>query len=129
MGHRGRRPLKLGHIQNLNGSQRAKQRMSTLLWTLQGGCTVPEACEKLQLSETHFHDLRHAWLQASLEALEPRKPGRPPQVLTEDQQRVQALEVENQSLRRELALSQARCEVWEVTGQIGPASKKGAHFS
>jgi molybdenum-dependent DNA-binding transcriptional regulator ModE len=125
MRHRGRRPLKLGHIQNLNGSQRAKQRMTTLLTTLQEGCTVPEACEKLNLSETHFHDLRHDWLQASLEALEPRRPGRRPHVPTEAEQRVAELEEEVKELQRELLLSRARCEVLEVTGLIRLAAKKG----
>lgn len=76
MGQRGRRPLTLGHIRNLNGSERAKERMTTLLSSLHADCTIPEACRQLGLSESHFHELRHGWLQASLEALEPRLPGR-----------------------------------------------------
>lgn len=129
MGQRGRRPLTLGHIRNLNGSERAKERMTTLLSSLHADCTIPEACRQLGLSESHFHELRHGWLQASLEALEPRLPGRRARILHPAEQRVAELEQEVQELRRTLALAQARCEVLEVTAAAAATSKKGARFS
>jgi transposase InsO family protein len=39
---------------------------------------VPEACRRLGIGESRFHDLRGAWLQEALELLEPRPLGRPP---------------------------------------------------
>ena len=52
MTRRGRKPLALEHVQQLDGSERAKQRMSTLLKTLQSDCSVVEARVELGLSES-----------------------------------------------------------------------------
>jgi hypothetical protein len=52
--------------------------MMLFLQTLSGECSVGEACAALGICESRFYEQRGQWLQASLELLEPRLPGRPP---------------------------------------------------
>ena len=127
MARRGRKPLALAHVGQLEGSAHAKKRLTTLLSTLQSDCTIQEACQRLQLSESHFHALRHAWLQQALALLEPRAPGRKPTPVDPGSQREDVLQQQVRDLQRELALARARCEVLEVTaGSAEPCLKKGA---
>jgi hypothetical protein len=130
MARRGRKPLALEHIQQLEGSAHAKQRMAMLLSTLQSSCTVGEACRDLELSESHFHALRHRWLQNALALLEPRAPGRPPRDRGAAVARIEQLEQEVQDLRGQLVLAQARCEVTQVMAHPAADSlKKGGIIS
>lgn len=121
----GRKPWTTGHVDKLGGSQRAKQRMRAILKTLSGEWTVPQACTSLGLHEAHFHALRQQWMQESLQLLEPKPVGRPPQAsevaADSAQQRIEQLE-------RELALATARREVAEVLA-VSAAAKKGARSS
>ena len=79
MARKGRKPLATGHVERLSGSELAKLRLTTLLQTLRGELTVPEACARLEIGESRFHALRNQWLQEALELLEPRPLGRPRQ--------------------------------------------------
>lgn len=128
MGHRGRKPLALGHIDRLSGSPRAKERMTVLFASLQPDGSALEARRRLGLSESQFHQLRHQWLQASLETLEPRAPGRPPHVASPAEQRVSELEQEVRQLQHDLVLAQARCDVLAVTAAAAPEPKKGTRY-
>ena len=65
----GRKPLATGHVDRLDGSERAKQRMTIILETLRGQMTIPGVCQALGVCESRFHALRQDWLQASLELL------------------------------------------------------------
>lgn len=123
MARRGRRPLALEHVEHLEGSAHAKQRMTALLMTLEGACTIDEARAQLNLSESRLHDLRQHWLQGALELLEPRTPGRPPRAHGVSSSRIKELERQVRDLQRELALSQARCEVQEVMATSGVLKK------
>jgi transposase-like protein len=130
MTRRGRKPLALEHVQQLDGSERAKQRLTTLLKTLQCDCTVGEACAQLGLSESHFHAVRHHWLQGALQLLEPHPPGRRPKERSPECEQIEQLEQEVRALRRELALTQAQCEVTEALGAGVPSLvKKGPSIS
>jgi hypothetical protein len=130
MTRRGRKPLALEHVRRLNGSEHAKQRMTTLLETLQSACDVGEACAQIHLSESQFHAVRHRWLQGSLQLLEPRTPGRRPKPCSPDTERIQQLEQEVGDLQRELTLTRARCEVLEAFQASAPgAVKKGPSIS
>ena len=124
MARPGRKPLALEHVDHLEGSEHAKQRMTTLLMTLEGSCTIDEARSRLNVSESRLHDLRQHWLQGALELLEPRRPGRPPRAHEASAARIDELEQQVRELERELALAQARCEVQEVMASSG-ALKKG----
>jgi len=130
MTRRGHRPLALEHVRQLDGSDHAKQRMTTLLKTLQSGCSVGDACAEMDLSESHFHALRHQWLQGSLQLLEPRAPGRRAKERSPEIERIEQLEQTVRELQRELALTQAQCEVMEALGTDVPGPvKKGPPIS
>jgi hypothetical protein len=55
MGRKGRKPEGTGHVERLSGSEVAKQRLTTILETLAGKITVPEACARLGIREARFH--------------------------------------------------------------------------
>jgi hypothetical protein len=124
----GKKPLTTGHVDRLSGSMRAKDRMRVFLETLRGTLTVVDACQLLEVSEAQFHHLRHTWLQESLELLEPRPVGRPPNPVdpSELSSQCSQLQAEVARLRTELQGVQVREEVARIladpTGD--PAKKK-----
>jgi len=132
MGRKGRKPQGTGHVERLEGSESAKQRLTTILQTLQGELTVPEACARLGICEARFHALRGAWLQEALESLEPRRLGRPPQAVDAEEllSRLQTLETENATLRQQLTAAEVRRELAEALPHVvrdsAAAAKKGA---
>ena len=115
-----------GHVDHLQGSDRAKQRMKLLLECLLGSRTIPEACHELKIGESRYHAMRNQWLQESLELLEPRPTGRPrkqpdmEQLLT----RIAELERENHELRQQLREAQVRHEIAELTARPTPEAFK-----
>jgi transposase len=111
MARRGRKPLATRHVDGLCGSERAKLRLQTILKTLQGKMTVPQACQVLGISQSRFHALRNQWLQEALDLLEPRPLGRPPQVISPEQEEVARLQAENQDLKH-------RCQAAEVREEL-----------
>jgi len=74
---RGRLPDGPEYVAKLEGPPDAKRRLEIILRTLAGTCRVQEACAELGLSEARFHQLRQEALQAALDGLTPRPPGRP----------------------------------------------------
>lgn len=126
----GRKPLELAHVETLDGSERAKERLRVFLETLHGELTVPEACGRLGLHESYFHELRHRWLQSSLAMLEPRPVGRPPQKppleeseLARDNARLAA---EAESLREDLRAAQVRAEIERIKSGVCSSAPSGA---
>lgn len=73
----GRKPQGVGLVEGLSGSKHAKERMRWFWETLQGACSVGEACAALGICESRFYEHRSAWMQESLALLEPRAAGRP----------------------------------------------------
>lgn len=122
----GRKPLATGHVNRLDGSERAKQRMTVILETLRGQMTIPVACQALGVCESRFHALRQHWLQESLELLEPRQPGRPPQPATDPQQ--VELAHANAELQWRLQQTEVQLDLHRglatVTASEAPAKKK-----
>ena len=123
---RGRPPLGLGHVDSLPGDACAKERLKAVLATLTGDLTVPEACEKLSISETRFHDLRRTALQAMLEGLAPKPPGRPREQAEDEE--VQRLRQEHAWLTEELEIARVRTEIAMRNPSLlrppAPAAKK-----
>jgi hypothetical protein len=64
-------------VDGLEGSAQAKERLKVVLETLAGTCRVQEACQRLGVGESRFHELRQQALAAALAGLEPRPAGRP----------------------------------------------------
>jgi len=109
----GRKPLTTAHVDHLDGSERAKERLRAFLETLGGTLPVPAACERLGLHESYFHSLRHEWLQAALERLEPRPMGRPRRRAELDPLVAEnsLLQQEVAELREQLRATQTRSEI------------------
>ena len=109
----GRKPQGTGLVNPLAGSQHAKRRLTLFLQTLSGQCSVGAACTELGIGESRFFAQRAAWLQQSLELLEPRTPGRPPKPepapAAEDvhrlQQRVRQLEARSAAVEAQAELA------------------------
>jgi hypothetical protein len=76
---RGRKPSGPESVEQLQGSEQAKERLVVVLQTLAGHCRMGAACQQLHVGKTRFHQLRQAALQAALASLEPKPIGRPRQ--------------------------------------------------
>ena len=116
---RGRLPAGPEYVEKLEGPADAKRRLEIILRTLAGTCRVQQACAELGVSEARFHQLRQEALQAALDGLTPRPPGRP-QAPPADP-RVTELEQQTEALRLELVASQTREEIALVLPRLAPA--------
>jgi len=105
----GRKPQGIEQVELLQGSTAAKRLLKVLLANLAGELSVADACAALGLQESRFFELRRGWLEESVAALEPQRPGRPsvrnPERVTVLQERVEQLqwELRVSRLREELA--------------------------
>jgi hypothetical protein len=108
----GRKPQGAALVEQLTGSEHAKQRLIQFLETMAGECTVVEACAKLDIHQTRFFAHRLAWLQKALELLEPRSPGRPGKP-----EPVVSLS-EAEALRRRVQELEARAAAVEVQAEL-----------
>lgn len=116
----GRKPLGIGHVDQLSGSELAKLRLTTILQTLRGELKVADAGQVLGVCESRFFALRNEWLQESLELLEPRIMGRPPKPLTDPRQR--KLEQTVAELKQQLHEAQVRRDVDRILVPAGAAT-------
>jgi len=107
----GRPPLKSGHVDGLEGPGREKERLRAILETLAGEVTIETACAELDLSRSHFYELRARALQAALDGLIPGVPGRKPKIASVEISEVQRLERESAFLRQELDIARVRTEL------------------
>jgi transposase-like protein len=106
---RGRIPAGPESIEQLDGSDKAKERLRVVLETMMGKWRVSEACERLGISEQRFRQLRQELLQAALASLEDRPAGRPRQ--PEEPAEITALRQQVAELQRELEVAQVREEI------------------
>lgn len=122
MTHPGAKPLGRELVEHLQGSEQAKTRLKTMLRAMHGELTVPQACVLLGIHETRFHVQRAETLQAALEALEARPPGRPRQVVSPEQQRIAQLEQQVRDLQLDLQAAQIRLEHAQILRGPRPAA-------
>jgi hypothetical protein len=113
---RGRYPLGLEAIDNLQGSDEAKQRLKVILQTMMGESRLAEACDELELSEPRVQQLRQTMLEAALASMEPGKPGRRKQEPTKAE--LQAAEL--QARLKEMTVEQRAAEAREEIALILP---------
>jgi hypothetical protein len=106
---RGRTPLGPEVVEELTGSEEAKQRVRVILETMTGQVRVREACVLLGISEQRLRQVRAAMLQAAVQGVEKQRPGRPRQ--PEELPEVAALRQQVDQLQEELELSRVREEV------------------
>ena len=115
MARTGCKPLGVGHVDHLHGSELARRRLEMILRTLSGELTIDAACHALGIHASRFHQLRNRWLQQSVELLEPRPTGRPPQDdPPASAAQLSALEAEAEQLRAELDATRLRLELGRV---------------
>src|SRR5262245_54386436 len=112
---RGGRPSGTEVVDRQEASSTAKERVKAVLETIAGQCRVEEVCQRLQISEQRFRQLREELLAGMLGAAEPGKPGRRPKIATD---LGRDLEEQNRALREQLAAkdielraAQARAEI------------------
>lgn len=101
--------LGLGHVESLEGTELARQRLLRVLETLTGESTLEAACADLGISPARFAQIRKEALAAALTALEPKAPGRPCAPVPDP--RVEELEQRTRALERELEASRIREEI------------------
>jgi len=120
---RGRTPAGPEYVDRLQGSELAKQRLKTVLDTIAGNCRVSEACERLNICEQRFHQLRQQVLEAALTELEPRSPGRPARSSSPADEAINQLREELAVKDLELRTARAREEIALAMPRIvSPAS-------
>lgn len=108
---RGRLPSGPEFVEQLPGSEAAKERARVVLETIAGTLRVREACQRLGISEPRFDQLRIQMLQAGVERLEARSAGRPAQTSTPEEQRIRELEAKLADAELKLKIAQAREEI------------------
>ena len=99
----------------LTGSVSAKQRTVVLLEVLSGACNVLDALQRLGITATHYYALERRALQAMLQALEPKAPGRQPPVDSREQLR----------LSQEILRLQALVRATQRAVSLVPSKPKG----
>lgn len=107
----GRPPLGPEVVDRIEGSEVAKKRARVILEVTAGQRSVDSACDALGIGTTRFEELRAECLRGAVAALEPKPIGRPPQEEPKADERLVALEEENERLRVELVTSQVREEL------------------
>jgi hypothetical protein len=117
---RGRTPAGPEYVDRLQGSELAKRRLKTVLETIAGDCRVSQACERLNISEQRFHQLRQQVLEAALTELEPRSPGRPARSSSPADEEINRLREELATKDLELRTARAREEIALAMPRIVP---------
>lgn len=133
----GRKPTGPQIVERLEGSPSAKQRLEVILETIAGQLTIPEACARLRIGESRFHDLRNQTLQATLSTLEPRRPGRPPKRTSPEQGEIDALKADLHRAHKELAVADVQVRLARIHPGLlegppspeEPACKKNARLA
>jgi hypothetical protein len=115
---RGRYPLGSEVVDGVPGSDLAKERAKGILDTLAGKCRMGEACERLDISQQRFQQLREEFMTAAVASLEPRPAGRPARQLTPAELRVQELEAQMAALHVELRAARTREEIALILPQV-----------
>jgi len=125
---RGRYPSGPEFVDKLHGSALAKERLRVLLETVAGTCRVLEACDRLDISEPRFDQIRIDSLQAALSALEPQPAGRRPRQTVTDEAEVQRLRERIAQLEGERQAALVRAEIAVALPLVqAAAGKKTTH--
>jgi hypothetical protein len=125
----GRPPEGVNHVDRLEGPEELKERLRVILETLTGACSIPQACERLGISESRLHDLRREALEGALGALMPRPAGRPASTLPPGAEREADLELRVKELEVDLQAALVRTELALAMPHLfeGGSKKKGSH--
>jgi hypothetical protein len=107
----GRPPIGPSIVDHIDGPDEARKRVKLILEVLGGERSVDEACSELGISPARFYVLQTTMLTAAIEAFAPKPRGRPPQTISPDELRIEALMQRNLELEHELSLARVRGEI------------------
>lgn len=107
----GRHPSGPNLVEGLDGPDEAKRRLKVILETVAGTRTISDACAELDISEAAFHELRKQALTAAVEGLAPRPIGRPRKDGDPEQRRINELEEQVFTLKKDLQAERIRKEI------------------
>ena len=129
MGKRGRPTFGTQHVDKLNGSPTARERLRVVLETIAGTLSIDEACRQLGIGPSRFHDLRQELLQAAMDRADGRPGAQAAEAAAEHAVQVRgevaALRAANDDLRIELEAARIREEIAVVLPHLSRAEKKG----
>ena len=108
---RGRPTKGSSLVDRVDGSDAARERARVIIQVLAEELTVAEACDKLGIGESRFHQLRERFLNEGVKGLEPRFGGRPAKAESEEQVRVKELEGRVAQLQKELAAAEIKTRI------------------
>ena len=104
----GRPGKGVGHVDKLQGSEHAKERLRVILEVTGGSVSRKDGAAILGLSERTYRELRDRAFAGALASLEPRPPGRPRKPASSCESDAES---ELEELRIELELMQLREEI------------------
>lgn len=113
---RGRPISDLDLIERLDGPRQQRRRTRFVLATLTGDVTIAEACAQLGIGRTRCYVLRRRMLGGMLDALTPRRSGRPPQ--PGDSGQVDALQARIRELEAALQTTALQSEIALATSSL-----------
>ena len=115
----GGRPGKgLAHVEDVEGSEYAKERLRVILQVLDGTLTRKDGARVLGISERRFRQIRDAALSGALLSLEPGSPGRPRKQEPVEALSTQAIREAHQWLERQLTIAELREEIALVMPEL-----------
>ena len=121
---RGRHPSGPEFVDKLSGDAAAKERLRIVLETLAGTCRVSDACQRLNISEQRFDQVRVEALQAALAALEPKPLGRPLRSASPAESEAEQLRARVAELEAQLRVAAVRTEVAAILPHTAAAAEK-----
>lgn len=116
----GRPPSGVEIVESLEGSELAKARLKTILRTIAGELTIPQASHELGICPSRFHVIREETLQHSLQSLEPKPSGRPSSAGCCKSGEQAELRAQLDQSEQELALANVRLELAAIDRQFSP---------
>jgi len=115
----GRPPKGPRLVEGLDASEEAKSKLKVILETIAGDLSVSEACERLVVSESRFHQLREETLAIAAAGLEAKPRGRPRKEPPELALELARLRDENEALKQELEKERVRTVLAEGLPHVG----------
>jgi hypothetical protein len=107
----GRPNFGVDHVDRIDAPEEDKRRTKIVLQTLTEEISVDEACRRLSLGRSRFHELRQEILEGAIAGARPGRPGRPRKKVSAEQRKIQRLEGRVRELQEELQLSLLRTEL------------------
>jgi len=108
----GRPNFGVDHVDRIDAPKEEKRRVKIVLKTMTEELSVEEACRRLSIGTSRFHELRQQILEGAIEGARPGRPGRPrKEEESETERKIRRLERQVEDLKEELELSLLRTEI------------------